>query len=205
MYLKYSLTLLFCFCATSALAKGDPKTQTDAIIEAFKNVKSPPEEGKLSDADRKHNKGAFKALDAFFDYHTLTINTVKKNQKAFKKGQLKKFQKMLEELIRMVAYPDSGAFLNEAQITVGAAKINGNKADVEMEALLEEEDFETVATYHWHKVKKQWKLFDVSFDGDSLIKDYQNQFGGIIKEKGVKGLVDLLNKRHAKEKAKGNI
>ena len=112
---------------------------------------------------------------------------------------------MLEELIRMVAYPDSGAFLNEAKITIGAAKINGNKADVEMEALLEEEDFETIATYHWHKVKKQWKLFDVSFDGDSLIKDYQNQFGGIIKEKGVKGLVDLLNKRHAKEKAKGNI
>jgi ABC-type transporter MlaC component len=205
MYIKYSLTLLFCFCATSAFAKGDPKTQTDALIEAFKNVKAAPEEGKLSAADRKHNKGAFKVLDAFFDYHTLTINTVKKNKKAFKKGELKKFQKMLEDLIRMVAYPDSGAFLNESKITIGAAKINGNKADVEMEALLEEDDFETIATYHWHKVKKQWKLFDVSFDGDSLIKDYQNQFGGIIKEKGVKGLIDLLHKRHAKEKAKGNI
>jgi len=49
--------------------------------------------------------------------------------------------------------------------------------------------------FHWVQVGKNFKLFDLSIDDASLVKDYQNQFGKIIKEEGADSLVNKLKKR----------
>ena len=41
------------------------------------------------------------------------------------------------------------------------------------------------------------KLADLSFDGDSLVRDYQNQFSRIVTKDGAEGLLKKLDQRRA--------
>ena len=113
-------------------------------------------------------------------------------------AQKKKFDDIFPRLIRLIAYPKSGAFLKTADTTLKAHKVQGGKAQVPQYVEVAEEDFEVDVVYFWEK-KKDWLLVDVSFDGAPLTKDYQNQFARIIKKDGADGLLAKLDKRLKEE------
>ena len=183
--------------ASAAWAKASPAQRTEALVAAFMEVKS-SEDGDLSASDKAHNKKAFAALDAFFDYDTMTASTIAPHRKKFSDDQAAKFEGRLRELIRMVAYPDSGAFLREAKRKLGKTKDKGGNAEVTMNLFVEKEDLEMDVTFIW-KDGSDWKLIDVAFDGARLTKDYQNQFGRIIGKGGVEDLLKKIEKRYTKE------
>ena len=56
------------------------------------------------------------------------------------------------------------------------------------------EELEVELVFHWSN-QTPTRVFDVSIDGSSLIKDYQNQFGRIIKKSGAKALLTKINNR----------
>ena len=49
--------------------------------------------------------------------------------------------------------------------------------------------------YVLHQVGGQWRIFDVVTEGSSMVMNYRNQFGRIIKKKGFE---ELLRKMRAK-------
>ena len=53
-------------------------------------------------------------------------------------------------------------------------------------------------TFYWRD-DGAWRLVDVAFDGAPLAKDYQNQVGRVIEEKGAAGLLRKLRKRLKQE------
>ncbi len=182
-----------------ARAKADPKARTVALLAAFKQVVPTPEDGSaLSAADKAKNKKAFAALDTFFDFETMTSIPLKPHHKKFSSAQEKNFKHTFAGLIRLVAYPDAGSFLQRSENTIGNARVKGNTAEVDMDVSLEEEDLEMKVTFYWQK-SGEWKLVDTGFDGARLSKDYSNQFGRIIAKSGVDGLIAKLNKRLKKE------
>ncbi len=46
------------------------------------------------------------------------------------------------------------------------------------------------------KAEKRWLIYDFSVDGVSIIKNYNSQFAGILRQKGLSGLVEQLKKRN---------
>ncbi|MBU0745021.1 MAG: ABC transporter substrate-binding protein [Gammaproteobacteria bacterium] len=46
------------------------------------------------------------------------------------------------------------------------------------------------------KQGSQWLIYDFSVDGVSIIKNYQSQFAGILRQKGLDGLVRQLQQRN---------
>jgi phospholipid transport system substrate-binding protein len=50
--------------------------------------------------------------------------------------------------------------------------------------------------YRLHNKLGDWKVFDVSVDGVSLIKTYRASFGSIIKNGGLNALIDSLNAKN---------
>ncbi len=185
----------------TARAEGpDAKQRTEALIKAFLAVKPMPEDGKaLPEADRKSNAAVFEQLDGFFDYKELVSVPLAPHAKAFEAAQLEAAKKAFQELIRLIAYPDSGGFFKRAKYTLGPAKPgrDAQHADVTLEASLPEEDMETTVTFHWRKADGVWRIIDASFDGSSLIKDYSNQFGRIITKEGAAGLIKRIDKKLA--------
>ncbi|MFZ5468787.1 MAG: MlaC/ttg2D family ABC transporter substrate-binding protein [Myxococcota bacterium] len=176
--------------------KPAPATaRTEAFIAALLKVK--PDDGKLSAADKAANEKAFTELDGFFDYDYLTSAPISKRADKFTAEQKADFQKKFRELIRLVAYPDSGAFFKKAKYTLKPPVEKGEQVDVTIDAKVVKDDLETKVDLHWKQVKGALRIFDVSFDGDSLVKDYQAQFNKIIDKDGSKGLIERVEKKRA--------
>jgi ABC-type transporter MlaC component len=49
----------------------------------------------------------------------------------------------------------------------------------------------------WRLVDGSLRIYDVAFDGDSLVQDYKNQMTRIIDKGGVKDLLAKVDKRKA--------
>jgi ABC-type transporter MlaC component len=191
--------LMVALCGVAQAAEADPVARTKALVEAFKAVKSAPEGKPLSAADKKHNEKAFAALDGFFDQAHLKATPIAPHADKLDDAQKKKFGELFWQVMRLVAYPDSGDFLREAKYTLA----KDGKTNVRMEARLEKEDLDVDALFYWKAGKDgTLRIIDVAFDNAPLMKDYQNQFGRILAKNGAQGLLDMLEKKLAEEKKK---
>ena len=181
---------------TLALAES-PASQkrTEAFVAGLLKVK--PDDGKLSKADKDANLKAYLELDGYFDFDHLTTAPIAPRADKFSPAEKADFAKKFRELIRLIAYPDSGAFFKKAKYTVGAPKEQGEVSIVPIDAKVVKDDLETKVDIHWKKVGDSLRIVDVAFDGDSLVKDYQNQFVRIIDKDGAKGLIEKIDKRRA--------
>ncbi|MHB8879401.1 MAG: ABC transporter substrate-binding protein [Myxococcaceae bacterium] len=179
-----------------AFAQGAPaQKRTEAFIAGLLKVK--PDDGKLSKADKDFNQKVFTELDGFFDFEQLTTKPITPRADKFSAAEKAEFTKKFRELIRLIAYPDSGAFFRKAKYTVGAAKVQGEVTVVPIDAKVVKDDLETKVDLHWKAGPDGLRIVDVSFDGDSLVKDYQNQFVRIVDKDGAKGLIEKIDKRRA--------
>jgi ABC-type transporter MlaC component len=114
----------------------------------------------------------------------------------FSKPERADFDKKFKEVIRLVAYPDSGAFFRKAKWKIGSAKDEGDdKAAVTVEA--SKDDLDTKVEMKWRVLDGALRIYDVAFDGDSLVQDYKNQMTRIIDKGGVKDLIAKVDKRKA--------
>jgi ABC-type transporter MlaC component len=190
-----ALALVVLAASPAAAAAPSPVARTEALLAAFQEVKAKP--GETAAATRAAHETAFAALDEFFDFDTLTAEPIRPHVSKFTAAQRKEFTGKFRELIRLVAYPDTGEFLRKAQRKVGAAReVNGTQV-VDVELRLPEEDLETRVSFHWKEVRGALRIVDVSFDGDSLIRDYANQFGRILEKEGAAGLLRKADEKLA--------
>src|SRR4051812_16048288 len=140
----------------AAHAKDAPEARTQQLLETFKKVKEAPEGATLSEADKAANEATYKELDGFFDYDRLATEPIAPNKKAFSGAQLTAFHKTFQDLIRVVAYPRSGAFLRQAQIALKKGKAQGKRAELMLHATLPEKDVETDVGFSWEDQGAAW-------------------------------------------------
>ncbi|MGI5861810.1 MAG: ABC transporter substrate-binding protein [Myxococcales bacterium] len=176
-------------------AEPDVAAQTNALVAAFKKAK--PDDGKLSKADREANAKAFAELDALLDGEYFTSVSIQPRADKFSPEQLTRFKSMFWQVVQLVAYPNSGAFFREAKLTFEKPTQKGEVWAAPIKAFLPAEDLETVIELHWRKGDKGLKVVDVLFDGDSLVRDYQNQFSRIVDKSGADGLLKALEEKRA--------
>ena len=119
-----------------------------------------------------------------------------------KPEEMATFKTKFRELIRLIAYPNSGNFFRKSTWQLKPEKQQGELLLVAMEVKMPEEDLETVVEFQFAKVGGTLKIEDVLFEGDSLIKDYQNQIAKVVDKSGVAGLLKTLDDRLA-ELSKG--
>ncbi len=189
---------LFLF-AGAAAAKSSPLERTQALLDTLKKVKTADDGKELSAADQKANAALFAELDGFFDFAALTLGPLEPHKAKLTASEREKVASMFGELIRLVSYPSSGAFLRRAKYKLAAV---AGKSDVEMQATLPDEDFQTSVLFHWHEQNGALELADVSFDGSSLVKEHSNLFGRILNKEGSAGLLKKLTARLEKERQK---
>lgn len=173
----------------------DGQKRTQAFIDALMTVKS-VETGTLPKADVDANQKIFATLDGFFDWDYLMTEPVKPRADKFSAAEKTEFTTKFKEVLRLVAYPDSGSFFKKAKYKVNPGKEDGaDKVIVAVEA--KKGDIETAINIHYKLMGGALKIYDVSFDGDSLVKDYQNQMVRIIDKGGAKDLIAKIDKRKA--------
>lgn len=194
-----SLAAVVLHASPARAAKAPAIERTESLVAALLKVKA--DDGKLTAAQKEANAKVFGQLDGYFDFDRLTTESIATVVAKFKPEEATEFKKKLRDVIRLIAYPDSGSFFKKTKYTLGSAKEQGETAVVPMDAKVPADDLETQIDFHWRKTPEGLRIVDVSFDGDSMIKDYQNQFARIIDKEGVKGLLDKLEKRRTELQA----
>lgn len=192
------LALALALIPTLALADGlgdSGKKRTESFINLLLKVKQ-SDAAPLAKADQDANQKIFTELDGFFDWDYLVSEPIRTRVDKFSAAEKDEFQKKFKEVIRLVAYPDSGSFFRKAKWAITAPKEEGaDKVSVGIDA--KKDDLETHVDLHFKKMGADLKLYDVSFDGDSLVKDYQNQMVRILDKGGPKELIGKIDKRKA--------
>lgn len=184
--------------ALAADALGDAgKKRTESFINLLLKVKQ-SDAGPLAKADQEANQKVFSELDGYFDWDHLVSEPIKPRTDKFSPAERDEFGKKFKEVIRLVAYPDSGSFFRKAKYAITAPKVDpADKDKVTVGIDAKKEDLETHVDLHFKKMGELLKLYDVSFDGDSLVKDYQNQMVRILDKGGPKELIAKIDKRKA--------
>ena len=183
--LFFNIYFISCFIfSPTLLAEQNPKDQTLAMIDALKLVK-------------KNDAVSYSKVDPYINYGILAGESIAPHRSKFTDKQAKKFISLFTTLIRKVAYPQSSTFYNDAKSTYQPTVITGNTAIVLAETIIEKEDFEMEIGYQLTNDKGNWRLSDLLIDEDSLVKDYQNQFGRIITKDGIEGLIKKIEDKIA--------
>lgn len=192
---KARLFLLAALVAAPLVARADAAgDKTHKLIEAFKAVKTAPEGGKLSDADKAANEKAFKAIDAFFDYDAFVAGCLGANAAKLDAAQQKEFKERMVDLTRRTGYPNGGKFFSAGEVKEGKSSEKNGQTWVPVTVRLVKEDITTEVGFIYGK---DMKIVDLAIDGDVLTKDYQNQIGRVL---GKGGPADLLKRLADKQK-----
>lgn len=190
-----ALALVTLSASFAVAGQQAPLEKSHLLVDILQKVASATATKKLGPTELASNKKIYGQLDQLIDFRKLTDGPVKPHKKSLSKKQVKTIKNLFKGAIRNIAYPKSGSFFRGAELTWGKPAENGNQTDIPLDIFVEEEDLEVSLIFHWVQVGKTYKLFDLSIDDASLVKDYQNQFGKIIKEEGADTLVSKLKNR----------
>lgn len=182
-----------------ARQSGIVRAHTDQLIAAFKRVKE--DDGKLTATDKATNAKAYTELDELLDRDYFTTISIKPRNEKFSAADLATFKSMFWDVVQRIAYPGSGEFFREGQVKFGTPTQKGDLWTIELTAYIPSEDLETVVGLQWRGGEKM-RIVDVLFDGDSLVRDYQNQFGRIVDKDGSAGLLKALTEKRDELKKK---
>jgi ABC-type transporter MlaC component len=176
--------------APVARAAADPEApaRSRALVEAFLRVPQAPGPARTK---------AFAELDRFLALEELVTAAVAPRKDKFSAKELARFKETFREVLRLVAYTESGAFFRTAKLTWGEPRADGDETGVPAKVVVPEEDLRTDLEFRWKRLGGALKVVDVHFEGDSLLKDYQAQIARIVDKSGPAGLQKAIDERRA--------
>lgn len=139
-----------------------------------------------------------------FDFQAISMRALGRNWRAFNDSQRERFTEAFTELLKNT-YLDNvkGETRGEKVEFLEEEKITDNRAVVR--TVLHTEDTQIPIDYSLLLRGDEWRVYDVSVEGVSMVKNYRTQFAEIlmndspdtlierVKEKNVKNLEDRLD------------
>lgn len=175
--------------SASAAGANTPLDGTKELVAAVK-------------AGDKSGKAQEKVRD-YFDYDHLVETPIEPHKDRLNTEQMARYSKMFRQLLEnaplIASVGDSGTM----DYKVGKPVQQKSDVRVNLSAYNPKTDMETEVAFVWRKHNASWRVVDVTLDGVSLVKGYQNQFGRILNKEGAEGLLSRLEKRLAEVKNGG--
>ena len=106
---------------------------------------------------------------------------------------IKQFSKLL---IR--TYAGAISNLKDLDVRVKGSRVNAPDKDVTVRTEMVGRPQPVAIDYSLGKVGSDWKFYDVTVEGVSLISAYRDEFTAIIGASGVSGLIEQLKAKNAK-------
>lgn len=173
---------------TAAAPAGEAAARSRALVAAFTRVPEAPGPARTE---------AFAELDGYLALEELVAAAVAPRAARFTPKELARFKESFREVLRLVAYTESGAFFRKARLAWGAPRVDGTETVVPAKVEVTGEDLQTEIAFRWRAVGGALRVVDVDFEGDSLLRDYQNQFARIVDRSGPAGLQKAVDERRA--------
>jgi phospholipid transport system substrate-binding protein len=142
---------------------------------------------------RKREKQIAEKVRAFFDFRELARQSLGTHWDRLGPQRREEYSDLFTRLIEKSYLKRSKNLVGNYRVSYGNEKINGEKSTVECEIYKDDVDLQIV--YELHRTSNRWMIYNVIFDRVNLVKNYQSQFNQVIGKSGIKGLLDMMDKK----------
>lgn len=132
--------------------------------------------------------------DQYLDYQRIAALSIGMPWRDFSTTQKQDFITAFKEMI-ITMYAKSAIVAGEgAKVKILKQTQGKTKANVFTE-ITTKSNKKYQVEYQMYKIGQVYKVYNIKFEGNSLVTVYRNQFNDVIREKGIDGLItDLRNK-----------
>ena len=180
----------------NALAADEPiKVLQKPINEVMRILQDPA----YQDASKKDEQREiiWKIIKDLFDFEKISQLTLGKYRKSFSPEQMKEFTDLFTDLLgntylgRM-----QGEFQNE-KVQYLEQKIGGSKSDkAQVSTILARKGAEIPVDYKMWLNNGQWRIYDVSVEKVSLVRNYRDQFNKVLAGHSPDYLINELKQKN---------
>ncbi|WP_051305345.1 MlaC/ttg2D family ABC transporter substrate-binding protein [Desulfogranum mediterraneum] len=129
-----------------------------------------------------------------FDFREMSRRVLGKQWRRLSPAQQDEFVAMFTELLQY-AYVAKMNQYSEQEVTFGKERIRGKRAQVE--TLLVGGDTTIPVSYIMLLKQGQWMVYDIVVEGVSLVRNYMEQFQGIMRKESFGGLTRRIGEKIA--------
>lgn len=178
-----------------SLAMAQPTSPTDYIrvnVDAVISILTDPAYANGTDQEIQIERIAG-VVDSFFDAQELSKRALGQYWRIFREDQRELFQVLFLRLIKSVYLKKSIAYNNEV--------VNYNqeirKSDImaEVHTTLTSSTLNVPIIYYMINRSGEWKVYDVSIENVSLVKNYRSQFQSILQNNSPDQLIAILREK----------
>jgi len=132
-------------------------------------------------------------VDRFFDSEELSKRALGQYWRTFDEGQRQEFQVLFVELIKDVYLKKSLTYNNEVVNYI--QEILKSETMAEVHTTITSPNLNIPIIYFLIRKDASWKVYDVSVENVSLVKNYRSQFQSILQQKSPADLIAILKEK----------
>lgn len=186
------LFLLVLLLSAPALAQDNPTSYIRANVDAVVGILTSPEYA--AETNKTEQLRQIEAVvDNFFDSEELSKRSLGQYWRIFTEEQKQEFQPLFLKLIKQVYLKKSISYNGEV--------VNYNQEIIKSDTLAEVYTTLTSPTlnmpiiYYMIRKDASWKVYDVSVENVSLVKNYRSQFRSILQNNSPDHLIATLKEK----------
>jgi phospholipid transport system substrate-binding protein len=195
--MKKSLMGIFMVLITLLLGVSTPAQATSGLetiqahVARVLEVLRHPSEGKSV-----KEKKILSIADEIFDYNELSRRTLANHWKTLSPDQQKEFTALFGKLLANVYMDKIMQYTNEKVVFGKQTKLSEDSVEVQSEIITKTNSIPML--YRMIQKKEDWKVYDVSVEGISLVANYRSQFRDILAKKKPEDLLKMLREKGRK-------
>lgn len=186
------ILLLLLLAPGQAMAVDTPTAYIRTNIDAVLAVLNAPEL-----RGEEHNDERLRRIetvvDRFFDSEELSKRALGQYWRTFDDGQRQEFQGLFVELIKDVYLKKSLTYNNEVVNYI--QEILKSETMAEVHTTITSPSLNIPIIYFLIRKDASWKVYDVSVENVSLVKNYRSQFQSILQQKSPADLISILKEK----------
>ncbi len=184
--------LLILLMPAPALSQDNPTSYIRANVDKVVNILTSPEYEAETNQTEKLRQIEI-VVDNFFDSEELSKRSLGQYWRIFTPEQREEFQPLFLKLIKQVYLKKS--------VTYNGEVVNYNQEIIKSDTLAEvhttvtSPDLNIPIIYYMIRKDASWKVYDVSVENVSLIKNYRSQFRSILQNNSPDKLIATLREK----------
>ena len=185
--LRFLFVLLLVGYGSWALATISPSMRIKQTVDEVLKVLQTP------DLDNQKRRDMVRIIvRPRFDYRAMSQIILAKNWKRASADQQDRFVYLFRDLLEHTYFSAMDRYTGET-VRMGREKVDGKRAVVE--TFISTSSKEVPVNYNLRLKNDDWFAFDVSVDGVSLVSNYRTSFRNLVRQKGMDGLLQELERK----------
>ncbi len=184
----FMVSLLFQLQANAAAPMDAVQMQINMVLDVLRDP-----ELKAESAKERRKERVWSIIERGFDFAELSKRILSRNWKKLNPDQQKEFALLIGRLLGNIYMDRLMKFANEKVVFTKESMLSEKRAEVRSKIISQSREI----PLHYKMILKngEWKVYDLTIEGVSLVKNYRSQFKNILKKNSPEKMLQILRKK----------